>query len=51
LDGFMTSAPPGVPAVRYHSVRRYLTFEYLPRTDANLALTNIRAQHPDATGP
>ncbi len=30
-------------------VTRYLTFEYLPRTEANLALTNIRAQHPDAT--
>jgi hypothetical protein len=30
---------------------RYLTFEYLPRTAANLALTDIRAQHPDATGP
>jgi hypothetical protein len=26
-------------------------FEYLPRTPANLALTNIRAQHPNATGP
>jgi hypothetical protein len=25
--------------------------EYLPRTVANLALTDIRAQHPDATGP
>jgi hypothetical protein len=32
-------------------VVRYLTFEYLPRTAANLALTDIRAQHPDATGP
>ena len=25
------------------------SFEYLPRTAANLALTDIRAQHPDAT--
>ena len=32
-------------------VDRYLTFEYLPRTDANLALTDIRAQHPYAKGP
>jgi RNA polymerase sigma-70 factor (ECF subfamily) len=25
--------------------------DYLPRTDANLALTDIRAQHPNAVGP
>jgi hypothetical protein len=30
-------------------VVRYRAFEYLPRTAANLALTNIRAQHPNAT--
>ena len=30
-------------------VGRYLTYEYLPRTEANLALTDIRAQHPGAT--
>ena len=30
---------------------RYLAYEYLPRTEANLALTDIRAQHPDAIGP
>jgi hypothetical protein len=30
---------------------RYLAYEYLPRTDDNLALTDIRAQHPDAIGP
>jgi hypothetical protein len=30
-------------------VWRNLTFEFLPRTDANLALTNIEAQHPNAT--
>jgi hypothetical protein len=29
----------------------YRAFEYLPRTDDNVALTDIRAQHPDATGP
>jgi hypothetical protein len=47
----------GGPGTSTHSrvgvrdVTHYLTFEYLPRTDANLALTNIRAQHPNATGP
>ena len=30
-------------------ITRFLTFEYLPRTLANLALTDIRAQHPGAT--
>src|SRR5262249_62311317 len=30
---------------------RYLAYEYLPRTRANLALTDIRAQHPGAIGP
>ena len=44
-------APPGRPFVRFRFVMRYLTFEYLPRTAANLALTDIRAQHPDAIGP
>jgi len=37
--------------VRVRDVTRFPTFEYLPGTAANLALTNIRAQHPDATGP
>jgi hypothetical protein len=39
------------PVVWHHVVVRYLTYEYLPRTDGNLALTDIRAQHPDAIGP
>ena len=43
--------PPGGPFVRLHVVMRTLTFEYLPRTPANLALTDIQAQHPNATGP
>jgi hypothetical protein len=43
--------PPGGPFVRLHVVMHTLTFEYLPRTPANLALTDIRAQHPNATGP
>jgi hypothetical protein len=37
--------------VQFHFVLRILTFEYLPRTAANLALTDIQAQHPDAIGP
>lgn len=37
--------------VRVRDITRYLTFEYLPRTAADLALTDIRAQHPNATGP
>ena len=32
-------------------VFRYQTFEYLPRTAANLKLTDIQAQHPHASGP
>jgi hypothetical protein len=39
----------GTVAVR--SDVRFLTYVYLPRTAANLALTDIRAQHPDAIGP
>jgi hypothetical protein len=41
----------GSEVVRLRIVERFLTFEYLPRTAANLALTDIRAQHPNATGP
>jgi hypothetical protein len=31
------------------STYRFLAYEYLPATSANLALSNIRAQHPHAT--
>jgi hypothetical protein len=36
---------------QFKVVARYLTFEHLPRTAANLALTDIVAQHPNAGGP
>ncbi len=42
-------ALPGRPVLRLRMVTRYSTFEYLPRTDENLLLTDIRAQHPGAT--
>ena len=35
---------------RFDVVSEYLTFESLPRTEDILALTDIRAQHPNATG-
>jgi hypothetical protein len=41
----------GSDVLRLRIVEQFLTFEYLPRTEANLALTDIRAQHPNATGP
>ncbi len=42
--------PPGdLPPDRCRSVISILAYEYLPPTTANLALTNIRAQHPNAT--
>jgi hypothetical protein len=34
---------------RHGIIDRYLTFEYLPRTPANVALANIETQHPDVT--
>ena len=36
--------------VEFAMVTRILTYEYLPRTAANIALADIRAQHPDAIG-
>jgi hypothetical protein len=56
LDPVETRGPgffgvAGQPLIRLRLVMRYLTFEYLPRTKANLALADIRAQHPTATGP
>jgi hypothetical protein len=42
---------PGRPFLALHVVVRFLAYEELPRTAASLALTDIRAQHPRATGP
>jgi hypothetical protein len=41
--------PGGVVLEWSRVVMRIVTYEYLPRTDANLALTDIQAQHPNAT--
>ena len=43
------SARAGGAVVQYRIVERYLTYEYLPRTAANVALADIRAQHPNIT--
>jgi hypothetical protein len=42
---------PGRRFLALHVVVRFLAYEELPRTAASLALTDIRAQHPTATGP
>jgi len=47
-DGFLFEG--GRSVVRFHFVLRFLAFEYLTRTPANLSLTDIRAQHSNATG-
>src|SRR5688500_15190658 len=41
--------PGDLPPDHCRSVVSILAYEYLPPTTANLALTNIRAQHPNAT--
>jgi hypothetical protein len=43
-----TTATSEGTTAQFGVVDRYLDFEYLPRTVANLALTDIQAQHPDA---
>ncbi len=40
---------PGRPFLRLRIVVQFAAYEYLPRTAQNLALTDIRAQHPKAT--
>jgi hypothetical protein len=44
----VSTRPDGGGLLHFDLAGRYLTYEYLPRTAANLALTDIRAQHPDA---
>jgi hypothetical protein len=42
---------PGASCTAECYVQDFVTYEYLPGTPANRALADIRAQHPDATGP
>lgn len=42
---------PGGEPVPFRNVIRWLTFEFLPGTADNRALADIRAQHPNASGP
>ena len=51
MMGIAGVSGPGRRTIRLRVVGRFLAYEYLPRTAANLALTDIRAQHPDATTP
>jgi hypothetical protein len=51
MHGSVFFGPPAGPVVLVRLVMRIVRFEYLPRTAANLALTNIRAQQPNAAGP
>ena len=46
--GFLYGDPVTGEYFRYDVVWRFHAIEYLPRTPANVALTDIRAQHPDA---
>ena len=50
IDGYLLTGLAGrATPIRSHLVMRFRTYEYLPRTAANLALTDIHAQHPTAT--
>lgn len=40
---------PGRPFLRLHVVVHFVAYEFLPRTAENRALSDIEAQHPDAT--
>jgi hypothetical protein len=42
---------PGRGALRLRVVVHFAAYEFLPRTAANIALTDIRALHPGATTP
>ena len=47
IEGFQEIARPGGDFFVFR-VERFVTFEYLPRTAANIALTDIQARHPRA---
>ena len=50
IDSYvLTQNPSGAAPILSDLVMRFSTYEYLPRTAANLALTDIQAQHPTAT--
>jgi hypothetical protein len=51
MEGAGGITSPNRPFLRLHVVVRFQAYEYLPRTPANLALTNIGAQHPHAKRP
>ena len=42
---------PGASCTAPCFIQDFVTYEYLPGTAANRALADIRAQHPNATGP
>jgi hypothetical protein len=48
MAGIGGISEPGRRFIRLRVVGRFLAYEYLPRTAENLALTDIRAQHPNA---
>jgi hypothetical protein len=49
--GLFFAGPERLGNMRFDVVSHYLKYEYLPRTDENLALTDIWELHPDAVGP
>jgi hypothetical protein len=51
MGGIVRIREPDGRFIRLRFVTRFLAYEYLPRTAKNLALTDIRAQHPNATTP
>jgi hypothetical protein len=50
MQGIGGIGEPG-RSIRLRVVVHFVAYEYLPRTAANIALTDIRAQHPGATTP
>lgn len=51
MGGIGGISEPGRRFVRLRVVVHFVAYEFLPRTAENLALTDIRVQHPDATTP